>query len=322
MVHLHLHPHLHAKPPDLPPSPCTFAASIHRMMVAIIRARNDADEEPMPDDFDPKPFTPRPKMEKSKEKPSATGASTPPDDSGKPSSSRPTLAQPQAVPRATHNEEGLLLSSSLRPGGSQFQYVQFQEKASKYKAIVPHNGKRHSLGPGVYGSDIDAARAVKQFLESLETGAAPMSRGEKRTHRFNTDLDAKLAALNLSSQKEARHHVASADDPTCKWCGKTVHRFYALKFAESLCPELSSSVDKRGSLTRAGNLSKTRTQTLQNDVEVHNKQATANGMHVVTNIDNPSCKKCKASTTKKNLRRWMIQRCPATKPSRTKSSSQ
>ena len=265
---------------------------------------------------------PQPRKRKSlkvKKEQLAVDANNPADDDGAKSSPQLAPGQEQVAPRATHDDEGLLLSTSLRPGGSKYQYVQFQEKASRYKAIVPHNGKRHSLG--LFGSDLEAARAVKLFLESLESGDAPLSRGQKRTHRFNTDLDAKLLALNKTSQKEARHHVASAEDPTCKWCGKSVHRFYALKFAESLCPELSSKVDKRGSLTRANNLSKTRSLTLQHDVDLHNKQAVANEMHVITNIDNPSCRRCKASTTKKNLRRWMIQHCPASKPSRGKSRS-
>ncbi|CAE7832127.1 unnamed protein product [Symbiodinium sp. CCMP2592] len=121
MVHLHSCRNLHARPSDLPPSPCPFAASIHSMMVAIVKARNAAAELPAPDNF--------------------------------------------VALRAFHDDEGLLLS-------------------------------------------------------------------QKRTHRFNTDLDAKLAALNKTSQKQARHHVASAEDPTCKW-----------------------------------------SLTLQNDVELHNKQA-------------------------------------------------
>ena len=269
MVQIHSNCQLQFKPESLPASPCEFAANIHRVMVAIVRARKEAEEQPVPDDFDPKPFTPARKKSKTATKPSPHIAGDDGNDDNK-SPPQSALNNPPQV-KPTHDEEGLLLSTSMRPGGSKFQYVQFKEKEGKFKAVVPHQAKRHTVG--LFDSDVSAARAVKAFLDALEHGHAPMSRGEKRTAQFNAELNAKLTALNMRAREERRHHVKSAEEPTCKWCGKSVHRFYAQTFAESLCPTLSPSVDKSGSLTRAQNLSKTSTQALKRDVETHNKNA-------------------------------------------------
>ena len=102
------------------------------MMVAIVKARNAAEEEPAPDNFDPKPFTPTPKKKKVKQEQLAVDASNPADDDGAKPSPQLVPGQEQVAPRATHDDEGLLLSTSLRPGGSKYQYVQFQEKASRF----------------------------------------------------------------------------------------------------------------------------------------------------------------------------------------------
>ena len=247
MCRIHNDPSLHPKPEALPPSPCSFADAIHHMMFAIVKARNGADELPKPDNFDPRPFLPPPPKKKGKNNPipSSCPAANSDNNLCKSASSVPSDDPVPLPPRATHDEDGLLLSTSLRPGGSKYQYVQFNEKKGTYKAVVPHGAKRHTVG--IFDTDVSAARAVKSFLDALQHGQAPMTRGEKRTSKFNSGLDRKLDSLNATAKADCRHFVESSADPTCRWCKKSVGRFYALKFAESLCPELTRKVDKAGS---------------------------------------------------------------------------
>ena len=309
MSRIHTDPCLHPKPEALSPSPCNFAEAVHHMMIAVVKARNGADELPMPDDFAPRPFLPPPKKKgRNNPMPSSSPDVNSDDKLGKPAFSSPPSDNPAPLPpRATHDEECLLLSTSLRPGGSKYQYVQFNEKKGRYKAVVPHGAKRHTIGL----FDTDAARAVKSFFDALQHGQAPMTRGEKRTSKCNSDLEPKLASLNTTAKADCRHFVESSADPTCRWCKKSVGRFYALKFAESLCPELTCKVDKAGSATRVANLSKTRLEKLKTDVDAHNKQARASGQHFIADFDNPFCQYCKDSVTVQKLRRWMTQHCPA-----------
>ena len=100
-----------------------------------------------------------------------------------------------------HDDNGFLLSTSARPGGSKFQYV--QKKNDIYRAVIPFQGKRHSFGP--YSSEILAAEKVKQFFEQAQKGSAAMTRGQKRTEKFDHDLRSQIETLNQTAKLEQRH---------------------------------------------------------------------------------------------------------------------
>ena len=124
----------------------------HRMMVEILRARNTSDTTDPPDTFDVGHF----KKDKSQPDSEACGkgiSSTSLHSQRKIDHSQPTI-----------DEEGLWLSTSSRPGGSRYQYVQQPKSTNIYRAII------------------QAARAVKTFLEQWDKGQAPHHQGSE-THR-------------------------------------------------------------------------------------------------------------------------------------------
>ena len=82
----------------------------------------------------------------------------------------------------THDDDGFLLSTSARPGGSKYQYVRMVNNS--YKVVIPFDGKRHSFGP--FLTEADGAQKVKSFLEQVKQGTAALTRGQKRTAKFRS----------------------------------------------------------------------------------------------------------------------------------------
>ena len=276
---------------------CDFSIRIHQMMIDIIKNRNNSSTSDVPDDFDPS-FYKRPDP---KQNPPVLIA----NDSQPSEPSQPTTD----VPKPMHSPEGFLLSTSNRPGGSKFQYVQYQVKNQKYKVCIPHAGKRHSFGP--FLTELEAAKTVKHFLQSIQDGSVLPTRGEKRTITFHHTLEEKLNQLNLTARDEKRHKVTDADNPTCSFCQTSVHTYYALKFASQPCSALTDAVDKRGSSTRASKLSETRTAVLQSDIDAHNLHAFAKNQHYICSLDPPRCKYCRQTVTRGYVRKWMSRHCPS-----------
>ena len=249
-------------------------------MVEIIKARKVAEPLEPPDDFDPSQFARKPTSAQPDSSLPSSSTSKQPSDS-----KFPKVAPDHSKPKT--DENGLLLSTSLRRGGSRFQYV--QKKKDAYRAIIPHGAKRHSIGP--FSCEEDAARAVKDFLERWDAGVAP-------TTRHTKNIQLQLDQLNIHAKKEGRHSILDAAAPTCAFCNQSVQRYYILQFANKQCHAISDKVDSRGPATRAEKLSQTRSAQLQSDVDEHNKHAVSRGRHYIVDIFQPSCLYCKQKVSK------------------------
>ena len=187
-------------------------------MVELIKARKTADPLEPPDDFDHLQFHQKPS-------PTPPNASPSPSaDPKEPPAPKPCITEPDHSKPKT-DDNGFLLSTSLRPGGSRFQYVQ-KKKNGTYKAVIPPGAKRHSIGP--FSSEEDAAKAVKDFLERWDTGEAPTTRGTKREEKHTKSIQLQLDQLNVHAKKEGRHSIPDATAPTCIFC-KSVQRYYIFR---------------------------------------------------------------------------------------------
>ena len=276
--------------PQWPMHTCAFPEKIQSAMIEIIKMRNQTPQGSPPDDYQ----YPDDPEDLSKAKIAAKH------------SHQATQAKHNA-PKETHDENGLLLSTSGRPGASKYQHV--QGKPGRFRAIIPHLGKRHSFGP--FTTDIDAAKKVQEFFRQVQDGKAAMSRGEKRIEKFNTDLLNQLAELNATAKNQKRHFVEFVDKPSCQGCGKSVHRYYALQFAKRQCPALNDQIDKRGSLTRATNVSKVRQHGFSSQLDTHNDLAADNNLHILVNTSTkPYCSECGQTFKKSALKTVMGQHCP------------
>lgn len=273
---------------------------MQRTMVEIIKACNIATPTDPPDDFDPSPFL-RPS------KPDTLHEQNANNKQGQ-------ANQPDTIPksRPTHSPDGLLYSTSTRPGASQYQHVQYNMKTNNYKAIVPHQGKRHSFGP--FKTDIEAAIKVWEFLQRIQAGEALPTRGEKRTEKFHHQLADTLNQMNSTAESEKRHFVIDTENPMCKFCKQKVHTYHAITFAERPCNALTDMVDKKGSTTRAAKLSEARTAELQRVIDEHNRTARAKRMHYISQLNPPTCSQCSKTVTRAYLKKWMIKDCPEAQP--------
>lgn len=267
-------------------------------MIQIIKARNSTDPCDPPDDFDP-PLYHKPGVEQSV-----------PDD-------HPPAAEPDHPPRQilqnnspSVDADGLLLSSSARPGHSQYQFVQKNQKTGLFRAVIPVHGKRQSFGP--FQTDRDAALRVQEFLEQLRTDTAPLTRGQKRTQKFIAATNQQLDVLNRTAREQGRHHVPSLQTAMCTYCKKTVHKYHVLKFVQKQCTAISACTDKAGSTTRAQRLSATRTAELQATIDLHNQLAATRGQHIVACLQpKPKCSLCNQVVTRNYVQKWMVRTCPA-----------
>lgn len=111
------------------------------------------------------------------------------------------------------------------------------------------------------------------FFEDIKQGKSLPTRGEKRTSMYHHQLEQQLHDLNQNAQSEKRHFVENTQQPKCHFSQTAVHTYHAVKFAQKLCPNLTSHVDKKGSATRAQKLSQTRTAVLQQFIDQHNLTA-------------------------------------------------
>jgi hypothetical protein len=294
-----------------PAHSCDFVSDIHITMIEIIKARNQDEGIEPPDGFDPSPFLPVVVPT-----PDSVNMNEPYQDSSQPQDRQAQKLQS----KPSHSPDGLLYSTSLRPGASQYQYVQFIKKTQKYKATIPHNGKRHSFGP--FDSEVQAAERVREFLKNTEQTSSVPTRGEKRTEMFHFNLDQQLQQLNLTARDEKRHHVGDTHNPTCSFCNKSVHTYHAIKFARQQCPSISNQVDKKGSATRAKKLSETRTAALQEKIDAHNRSAISKKQHYISSLNPPICKFCQKTVTRNHLKTWMIKQCDhAPDPSNVSNST-
>ena len=284
------------------PHSCVFAQQMQRCMIAIIKARNDSTTTSPPNGFDPSPYIriqlPPGNMPQQDQQTTDLPANNNP--------SSDSTNNPNCKP--THSPEGYLLSTSTRPGTSKFQHVQYVPKTKKFRAVIPYNGRRHSFGP--YQTEHEAAARIKQFFEEIEQGKSLPTRGEKRTSMFHHQLEQQLHDLNQNAQSEKRHFVENTQQPTCRFCQKTVHTYHAVKFAQKLCPNLTSQVDKKGSATRAQKLSQTRTAALQQFIDQHNLTAVSKKQHFIQSIQPPKCKYCNQQVARSYLKQLMIKQCP------------
>jgi hypothetical protein len=136
-------------------------------MIKILKARNSAEPMEKPDGF--QWSAPRP----------AVAAQSQHQNHKPLNKDKSSSDLGQRLHMQTHDDNGFLLSTSARPGGSRFQYV--QAKTNSFKVVIPHSGKRHSFGP--FSSEIDAAQKVKQFFLQVSDGTAALTRGRKRTEK-------------------------------------------------------------------------------------------------------------------------------------------
>ena len=282
-----------------PVHPCTYHTQCHLMMIHIVKTRNEAEPVSPPDDFDPSAYNRYP---------------APPD----PLHPSPALEPPQKAnanrvrdqPQpAAVDGAGLLLSTSLRPGASKYQYVQKNEKSGLFRAVISYKGKRQSFGP--FATDTEAACRVKEFFEQVRNDCAPLSRGEKRSEKFEHSIDDQLRELNGTARQEGRHLVPSLSIATCSFCNKTIHKYHVIKFVQNQCTAISKHADKSGSLTRANKLSQTRTAALQAKVDAHNSTAAERGQHHIASIlPMPKCTFCNQVVTRNYVSKWMIKSCP------------
>ena len=126
----------------------------------------------------------------------------------------------------------------------------------------------------------------------------------------NDKLDAKLGKLNANAKDEKRHSVESADNPVCLWCGKKLNRHYCIKFANQICPELSKSVDRRGSATRSQKVSEVRAAALQLQIDQRNLTAVAKQQRFIISLNPPRCQYCSQEISRASLKNWMTRQCP------------
>ena len=271
------------------------ASEMHKMMVDIIKARNNTSATDAPDDFDPDVYK---KTPKSKREPDQNREQDLPKRP-------PTAAPDHNNPRT--DADGLLLSTSLRPGGSRYQYVQL--KKDVYRAVIPRGSKRHSIGP--FKTAEEAARAVKDFLERWDSGDAPVTRGSKREEKHSNHSQTELNKLNKTAKSEGRHQILDVNTPTCSLCNKSVQRYHILTFVARQCNSISDKADAAGSITRATTLSNTRQAALDSDIRNHNRSARADGKHFIINFSNPTCKWCDKQVARSKARYFMKQHCKA-----------
>ena len=271
------------------------ASEMHKMMVDIIKARNNTSTTDAPDDFDPDVYK---KTPKSKREPDQNHEQDLPKRP-------PTAAPDHNNPRT--DADGLLLSTSLRPGGSRYQYVQLKKDA--YRAVIPRGSKRHSIGP--FKTEEEAARAVKDFLERWDSGDAPVTRGSKREEKHSNHIQIELNKFNKTAKSEGRHQILDVNTPTCSFCNKTVQRYHILTFVSRQCNGISDKADAAGSTTRATTLSNTRQAALDSDIKSHNRSARADGKHFIINFSNPTCKWCDKQVARSKARYFMKQHCKA-----------
>ena len=98
------------------PHECQMVPQIQMCMIAILKARNVAEAVEPPDDFDFSPYLrPEPTQQHTPDVRQSCGDDV--NNSG-------PISVPKPVHRPTHSPEGFLLSTSARPGGSKYQYVQ------------------------------------------------------------------------------------------------------------------------------------------------------------------------------------------------------
>ena len=129
---------------SIPLHTCSFPTILQKMMVEIVKARKQAETTFPPDDFDPSRFS-RPDRRK---------------QTASQKESRPS-SQLDANPAASvpsHDELGLLLSTSKRPGGSKYQYVQKVKAIGLFRAVITHKASRQSFGP--FQTEVQAAQRV------------------------------------------------------------------------------------------------------------------------------------------------------------------
>ena len=284
------HANLQFQPKDWPVEPCVFAQPLQLAMIHIVKARNVAEPLDMPDGF--QWFDPRPAVAQRQQ------------DDPKSSKSAAT-ALPAVI--STHDENGFLLSTSARPGGSKYQYV--RKVKDVYRVVLPVDGKRHNFGP--YHSESAAAEKVKQFLAQVKEGTAALTRGQKRTEKFDTSLQEQLETLNRTAELEKRHLVTFEAKVKCVFCETSVHKYHAIKFANRLCHKLTDLVDRKGSHTRAQTSSNTRKGVFSSQVQNHNLMAVENFLHFLINADtNPECRYCGKIFKKSQIKTAMGQRCP------------
>ena len=119
------------------------------------------------------------------------------------SRTNPLYLEIQHLMYSTHDDNGFLLPTSARPGGSKYQYV--RKVNNSFKVVIPFDGKRHSFGP--FLTEADAAQKVKSFLEQVKQGTAALARGQKRTEKFDRALQEQIDTLNSAARGENRHHL-------------------------------------------------------------------------------------------------------------------
>lgn len=128
--------------------------------------------------------------------------------------------------------------------------------------------------------------------------------------KIGTDLKAQLSRLNKKAQEEKRHLLQLDDDFCCTFCKNSVHKHYALKFANRLCPR--SCLDQKGSHTRAMKVSLFRHGIVTTQVQAHNQIALDNSLHFLINENStPECPFfCGKTFRKAHLKSAMGQLCP------------
>ena len=100
-------------------------------MIAVIHARNQTKPDEPPADFIPPPMPPKVNGSNNNDDPTSDTRQKPSD--------RPVVHKP------AHDEHGLLLSTSNRPGGPKYQHV--QSTRGVFRAVIPYQGRRNSFGP-------------------------------------------------------------------------------------------------------------------------------------------------------------------------------
>ena len=277
---------------DWPVDANCFAHQLQLTMIHIIKARNATEPLVKPDGF--QWFDPRPAVAKRQQ-------------DAQNELNKPIVSRDSTPEVLTHDDDGFLLSTSARPGGSKYQYVRMVNNS--YKVVIPFDGKRHSFGP--FLTEADAAQKVKSFLEQVKQGTAALTRGQKRTAKFDRAVQEQIDKLNSTARDENRHHLKIGDTIQCNFCDTTVHKYHAIKFAQRLCHKLTTLVDRKGSHTRAQTLSKTRQGIASSQVQNHSQIAKENNLHFLIQVEfSPECQFCGKTFKKSDLKTTMGQRCP------------
>ena len=276
---------------DWPVDANCFAHQLQLTMAHIIKARNATEPLVKPDGF--QWFDPRPAV-----------AKRPQDAQNE--SNKPIVSRDSTPDVFTHTD---FFSTSARPGGSKYQYV--RKVNNSFKVVIPFDGKHHSFGP--FLTEADAAQKVKSFLEQVKRGTAALTRGQKRTEKFDRALQEQIDKLNSTARGENRHHLKIGDTIQCSFCDTTLHKYHAIKFAQRLCHKLTTLVDRKGSHTRAQTLSKTRQGIASSQVQNHNQIAKETNLHFLIQVEfSPKCQFCGKIFKKSDLKTAMGQRCPYT----------